>query len=129
MDVTRIHSRDAVGPFCYHSVVGAFLLLVAGVIQSTAHSHVASTATTSLLATTCNESRANLAADFCSGYVLATFDLLSAKGIVCPSDSVTTEQTMVVARRFLSSHPELWDRTPSWVIERALREAYPCGGK
>ena len=87
---------------------------------------VASTASTSVLAKICKDADSDLAADFCSGYVLATFDLLSRKRLICPTDGVTTEQTMAVARRYLASHPELWDRSPSWVIERALVEAYRC---
>jgi len=87
---------------------------------------VASTVSTSLLARQCGRPGDDLAANFCSGYVLATFDLLSSKRLICPSDGVTTEQTMAVARHYLSDHPELWDRSPSWVIERAMRETYAC---
>jgi hypothetical protein len=87
---------------------------------------IASTASTSLLAEQCSKSPGDLAADFCSGYVLGTFDSLSAERHICPSDNVTTEQTMAVARLYLSAHPELWDRGPSWVLKRAFSAAYPC---
>lgn len=85
-----------------------------------------STASTSILARVCAASRDNLEVDFCSGYVLATYDTLSRYGVICPGEGVTTEKTMAVVRRFLETHPELWDRSPSWVVEQALREAYPC---
>ena len=64
--------------------------------------------------------------DVCTGYVLATFDALSSHHFICPSDGVTSQQTMAVGRKFPADHPELWDRQPSFVIERALRAAYPC---
>jgi hypothetical protein len=87
---------------------------------------IASAATTSLLAHQCSTSREELSADFCSGYVLGTFDSLSAAQRICPTDKATTEQVMAVARLYLSGHPELWEKAPSWVLEQAFKAAYPC---
>lgn len=107
--------------------MGAHILLLLALVQPNQQGYtVASTATTSLLARQCERSRDALSADFCSGYVLGTFDSLSGRKTVCPSDNVTTEQTMAVARRYLKDHPELWDRAPSWVLEQAFKAAYPC---
>jgi len=58
--------------------MGAFLLFVlSSAAPAQGQNVIGSTATSSLLATACKVSRTDLAADFCSGYVLSTFDLLS----------------------------------------------------
>lgn len=87
-----------------------------------------STVTTSMLATLCQRSRAALDADFCTGYIAGTFDQLSANRVICPGVGVTTEQFLAVGRRYIETHPEIWDRHPSTVLETAFRAAFACPG-
>lgn len=103
-----------------------FLAIVLLAEQQAKSYTVASTASTDALVRECGSADADLTVNFCTGYVLATFDALSRHRLICPSDGVTSQQTMAVARRYLTTHPEVWDRSPSFVLERAFKAAYPC---
>jgi hypothetical protein len=88
--------------------------------------YILSTATTAVLAAVCRESKNPLGANFCTGYILAAYDRMSMSRQICPRDGITTEQVMAVGRQFLASHPELWDRHPSYVLELAFGAAFGC---
>lgn len=90
---------------------------------------IVSTASPSLLATICGESKTQLGANFCTGYIVATFDRMSITREVCPGSGVTTEQKVAVGRRFVETHPELWDRHPSYVLDLAFKAAFACPAK
>lgn len=110
-------------------VVG--LLVAIALIQParsapTQRPYVLSTATTSVLATICREAKNPLGANFCTGYILAAFDRMSMSREICPSPGVGVEQVMAVGRQFIETHPELWDRHPSYVLELAFGAAFGC---
>lgn len=65
-------------------------------------------------------------ADWCRGYILGVADAFAVQRVVCFSNSVTGAQVQAVVRRYLSEHPELWDRHGFWLIHRALSPAFPC---
>ena len=67
-----------------------------------------------------------LAADFCTGYVLGTFDRLSATRQICPIYGSATASAMGVAVKFLRDHPERWSEGPSFLLTDAFKKAYPC---
>ena len=85
-----------------------------------------STVTTSMLATLCQRSRAPPDADFCTGYIAGAFDQLVVARAICPGPRITTEQFLAVGRRFIETHPELWDRHPSVVLEMAFKPVFTC---
>jgi hypothetical protein len=65
--------------------------------------------------------------DFCVGYVLGVFDALAINRVICPPPSGSlTMQAVAIARLFLAAHPELWDRVPSSLLQRAYTAAFPC---
>ncbi|MCJ2070051.1 hypothetical protein MKK75_14815 [Methylobacterium sp. J-030] len=87
---------------------------------------VVSTVTTSMLLAECRGSRSELSADFCLGYIIAYFDLMSIRREICPKSGAATQQASAIGRRFVEAHPELWDRHPSYLLELAFKAAFPC---
>lgn len=85
-----------------------------------------STVTTSALRAECLGSASELSLDFCTGYILAIFDRMSATGAICPNSGAATEQAIAVGRRFIEAHPELWDRHPSFVLNLAFVGTFGC---
>lgn len=89
--------------------------------------YVASAATTTQLADICAEDPSRpMRADFCTGYILATYDRMSFSDAICPSLTATSAQAVAVARKYIADHPERWDTHPSVVVAEALRTAFPC---
>ncbi|WP_140847368.1 Rap1a/Tai family immunity protein [Sphingomonas glacialis] len=87
----------------------------------------ASTASTEMLATICAEAHDEARrADFCTGYVLATYDTLAINGFICPNPNSSTDQVMALARRRLADHPEDWDKQPSYVLSATFKKVFPC---
>ena len=65
-------------------------------------------------------------ADFCSGFMLSSFDQLSISRIVCARLGSTPSQIVEVGKKYLSEHPELWDRPPAFLLKAAFVAAFPC---
>ena len=65
-------------------------------------------------------------ADFCSGFMLSSFDQLSYAGTVCGRLGATPGQIIAVGKKYLSDHPELWDRPPAFLLKTAFVAAFPC---
>ena len=65
---------------------------------------------------------------WCRGYVDGMAEALMTFGRVCPPniDRISGVQVNAVVRRYLEAHPELWDRPPIFLVDRALSEAFPC---
>jgi hypothetical protein len=82
--------------------------------------------TTGVLVNTCNGSSANmLSFDGCTGYILGIADQLSLSGAICPREGPATLQFSAVARKFLTDHPEKWDKHPAALVTEALAAAFP----
>lgn len=87
-----------------------------------------SSVTTTALYQACQRSHEPLEEDQCSGYILATFDALSRTRRICPPVNIEggSLQAVIIGRRYLAAHPEKWSAGPSFVLEDAFREAFPC---
>ena len=93
-----------------------------------AHGYVATSAKTEMLAEICvKPSGKALTADFCTGYIMATFDSLAIAGKVCGNENTSTVQIVAVGRKYLADHPESWDKQPAWVLGEIFRKTFPCG--
>jgi len=85
-----------------------------------------STANTSQLSEICTTDHGPDEADFCTGYILATYDQLALNGKICPPRGATTRQASVIGRKFIADHPERWAEHPSFVLASAFKAAFPC---
>jgi len=87
----------------------------------------ASTVKTEQLAATCAGTAGRpLEQNFCTGYVLATYDALSASKAICPGPGASTLQVMAVVRKYLAEHPEEWDKFASDVVGTPLKATFVC---
>ena len=66
----------------------------------------------------------------CSGYILGVFDNMSLSYLICPPNNPggLGGQAVAVALKFLSDHPEKWDKPPALLIGESFKAAFPCGG-
>lgn len=88
---------------------------------------VASSLTIPLLLQTCEGARTDLTANFCTGYIMGTFDALSFARKICPPDNgVDTLQAVSFTRKYLSDHPEEWGKAPGILVASALKQLFPC---
>ena len=85
-----------------------------------------STVTGGMIADECSHSE-GLKLDVCASYVLGVADTLQLEHKTCrPPSEAATLQTLTIARRYLSNHPEKWGGHPSFLIRVALVQAFPC---
>jgi len=89
------------------------------------HDYYTSGTTANVLLPTCGSQPSNRA-DFCSGYILASYDQLSRRGLVCSGEGVSNSQVIAVTLKYVNERPELWARDSSFLIEQALTRAFPC---
>lgn len=70
----------------------------------------------------------SLSLDGCGGYIFGASDAVAAAGVICRPDNPTTGnlQTEAIVRKYLRDHPEEWSFLGSYVITKALKEAFPC---
>ena len=54
--------------------------------------------------------------DFCSGYLLATFDQLTLEGQVCAEDGVTPQQVIATGKKILEDNPQSWSKPPGVIL-------------
>ena len=99
------------------------LLLLATPVDG---SYVATVATTAHLVQNCEQSTDDQIASYCSGYIMAAFDVLSQARLICPVYGVSTKQVLAVAKKYLKDHPESWDTAPGYLLRTAFVQAFPC---
>jgi len=69
---------------------------------------------------------------FCYGYILATFDAMVENDdelhgwIACLEENHSGKQVRDVVVKWLTDHPTRRYLSSSWIIARALSEAFPC---
>lgn len=78
------------------------------------------------LAERCGKARSTAAADFCSGYILASLDRLSLEGVICPTAEGLNVRALAVVKKYIADHPERWDGHPAALVEEALVFGFPC---
>lgn len=81
------------------------------------------------VARSCERSTELLEEDFCSGYIVATFDALALTHQVCGSGDSLTAQIVAIGKKYLKEHPEEWDKAPPWVLRKAFQQTFPCNPK
>lgn len=81
------------------------------------------------LAETCKASKETLSTDFCTGYIVATFDRMSLTRAICPTGSAMTGRAVAVARKYIADHPERWGEPPVIIVAEALKTAFACRTK
>lgn len=89
----------------------------AGVYQSTG---------TPALDKMCLTMRVSDEANFCSGYILATFDRLALDRMICPPVTVTNLQLITIGRKYLQGKKRKRDRLASEYMREAFSKAFPC---
>ena len=70
--------------------------------------------------------RASDEANFCSGYILATFDRLALDRMICPHVTVTNRQLIAIGRKYLQDKQVKEHRLASEHMREAFRKAFPC---
>lgn len=65
--------------------------------------------------------------DICTTYILGVSDALQVNKLTCrdPSD-IATMQTLAIVRKYISSHPEEWNKHPYYLVQKPLMAAFPC---
>lgn len=102
------------------------LILSAALAAMPGPSIFVSSVKTSEFVELCDQSDGDLTANFCIGYILGSYDQLSANRLICPREGGGSKQAVAVARKYLRDHPEQWDQHPLGIVERAFRQAFPC---
>jgi hypothetical protein len=63
---------------------------------------------------------------FCEGYIEAHAEALTYEGKACIEADIDPAQLIAVVNKYLTDHPELWNRGASWLVRNALIQAFPC---
>lgn len=74
----------------------------------------------------CLTMRASDEANFCSGYILATFDRLALDRMICPPVTVTNRQLIAIGRKSLQGTQTKKARLASEHMREAFSKAFPC---
>jgi hypothetical protein len=64
--------------------------------------------------------------DFCSGYILATFDQLTLDGKVCGGYGVTPQQVDATGKKILEDNPQSWSQPPGVILKQVFARVYTC---
>lgn len=60
---------------------------------------------------------------FCTGFIIGVFSTL---GDICHPDTVTVEQVVKIARKYLDDHPETLNLPAHILVHRSMTKAFPC---
>ena len=66
---------------------------------------------------------------FAMGYVAGVFDALADVSHCVTADGVTQGQAVLIAKKYLESHPEELHMTADILLSRAFKAAFPCKKK
>ena len=66
----------------------------------------------------------------CIYYIVGAFDMMSSivshSAKICVPQSVEAGQLEGVVKRWLRDHPDKWHWTAAFIVEKALKEKFPC---
>lgn len=80
-----------------------------------------------VIAEECAKER-GLVLDTCATYILGVADALQLTRDTCrPHSDAGSLQTVAIARRYISAHPDKWGWAPAALIREALVKSFPCG--
>jgi hypothetical protein len=65
-------------------------------------------------------------ANYCSGYMKGTLDVLVPSGLLCPTDTTTVRTIARVYVRYMESNPKLMDDPEYKGFLSSVVDAYPC---
>jgi hypothetical protein len=92
--------------------------------------YFASPVTTPILIDSCKSFVATaptVEANFCTGYILATYDQLTASHQICPRSAIGPVQIVSIATKYLRDNPRMWNRHPNALLKAAFSEdVLPC---
>jgi hypothetical protein len=70
--------------------------------------------------------KAEVKLGFCEGYIEAHAEALTYEGKACIGADIAPAQLIAIVNKYLTTHPELWNRGASWLVRNALIQAFPC---
>jgi len=60
------------------------------------------------------------------GYINGAVDVMIDAGWACFPEGAKVGQTLAIVRNYLNAHPEQWQRKASFLVGRAITQAFPC---
>ena len=66
---------------------------------------------------------------FAMGYVVGVFDAFSGLSHCVTANGVTQWQAILIAKKYLESHPEELHKEADVLLQEAFKAAFPCGTK
>lgn len=65
---------------------------------------------------------------FANGYILGVIDT-KARTVLCIPSGVKSDQLFAIVDKYVTQHPQLWNKSAEFLVLSALWDAFPCTPK